>query len=282
MSKSSEIQELVTNAVLHQLENGRVPWHKSFKGLLPSSGTTGKPYRGINPLLLGIFGAEFNSHLWVTFKGAQSLGGSVLKGSKSVQLVKYGTYVKGQTDAGKDITGAYLTTFNVFNLDQTTGCEVNPAFMVAKHEHTVPSAVESMLNTYTTHPAITHSTEGRAYYTPTLDTLTMPEVGLFDSGTEYALTLAHELGHSTGHSSRLDRWDGSAMTFGCATYAREELVAEMTSVMVCNELGLEVDIQNSASYLAGWLGALKNDPAMLIKASGQAVKSMNLILGLGD
>jgi antirestriction protein ArdC len=110
----------------------------------------------------------------------------------------------------------------------------------------------------------------------------MPERDRFSSAEEYYSTLFHELTHSTGHPTRLNR---SSLTdferFGDQNYSREELVAEMGAAFLAGSCGIENrTINNSAAYLANWLGALKNDSRMVLVAASQAQKAADLILGV--
>ena len=104
----------------------------------------------------------------------------------------------------------------------------------------------------------------------------------YDEPAEYYSTLFHELGHSTGHASRLNRFtgDAAAAAFGSESYSREELVAEITAASILNELGLESGntFRNSAAYVKSWSEHIKNDPMMFVTACGKAEKAVDLIL----
>ncbi len=122
----------------------------------------------------------------------------------------------------------------------------------------------------------------RAYYTPSTDSIVLPETNQFDSQAEYYSTLFHELTHSTGHASRLNRPTlVDASYFGSHNYSKEELVAEMGAAFLCGEAGIdnEAALKNSASYLDGWRKKLKTDSKVLIQAAGQAQKAADHILG---
>ncbi len=129
-------------------------------------------------------------------------------------------------------------------------------------------------------PTIRHGGDC-ASYSKVLDSIQMPERTSFDSREEYYSTLFHELTHSTGHTTRLNR---STLTdferFGDHNYSREELVAEMGAAFLCGITGIEHrTISNSAAYLANWLDALKNDSRLVLVAASQAQKAADLILG---
>ena len=128
-------------------------------------------------------------------------------------------------------------------------------------------------------PTLKHG-GNRAFYVSKADTVTLPKQESFDSMEEYYSTLFHELGHSTGHTSRVGR-EGIAKFdhFGSERYAKEELVAELTSANLCNTAGITITIENSKAYLVNWLENLKEDETLLVKAGTQAMKAYNYITG---
>ena len=128
-------------------------------------------------------------------------------------------------------------------------------------------------------PSIKHG-ESRAYYRPSTDTVNMPDRSLFGTAEEYYSTLFHELGHSTGHGSRLSRRSIKELTmYGTHEYTVEELIAEMCSCFLCNHSGIEQStFDNSAAYIQGWLKRLRDDPKFVIQAGSAAQKATDFIL----
>ena len=126
----------------------------------------------------------------------------------------------------------------------------------------------------------------RAYYSPAFDYVTVPVREQFERVTEFYSTIFHELGHSTGHKTRLDRFSGAAgsAAFGSEDYSREELVAESTAATILNALGMEEanTFRNSAAYIKGWSEALRKDPMTFITAAKRAQDAVDLILGIED
>lgn len=170
-----------------------------------------------------------------------------------------------------------LRHFIVFNVEQIEGASIEPlprAQPVARIE-TAEAVVESMPSP----PKLAvHSTS--AFYRPADDLVAMPRIESFQSADSYYATLFHELSHATGHPSRLNR-PGVAQTthFGSEDYSREELVAELASAFVCAEIGLDNSlIADSASYISGWLDALRRDPKAVVLASTQARRAADYIL----
>ena len=121
-----------------------------------------------------------------------------------------------------------------------------------------------------------------AHYMPSTDVVTLPERDTFTDGAGYYSTAYHEATHSTGHVSRLDRFgaNGEPQHFGTARYAREELVAEMGAAILCATAGLEPRIDQNAAYIASWLTVLAEDSTLVVKASAQAQKATDVVLGV--
>lgn len=144
-----------------------------------------------------------------------------------------------------------------------------------------PTARDRELDTFfAAIPASLHHGGSEAYYMPSTDQITMPEVSQFRTRDLYRSTLAHELAHWTGHRSRLDRSLGGR--FGSDAYAVEELVAELASAMIGAELGLPVDhLDDHASYLGSWLKVLKTDARAILTAAAKAEEASAYLLKLG-
>lgn len=284
-----EIEQRITDMVTEQLRNGIAPWRKPWNasGTVPTSLQTGKPYRGVNAFMLALLGAEYERSLWVTYNQAKHLGGHVLRGEKGFPVVFYSMITK-RTAEGEETRVPLLRMSNVFNVAQTcSGCDTCegvriPAKLWVKREPVaVLDGVQALLDTYKTKPEIYHRAGDQAFYRPSDDTITIPALDQYETAEGYAYTLAHELTHSTSHESRLNRKAESGFApFGSPSYAEEELVADIGAQMVLSQLGVTLDMPNSASYLAGWLKALENDPAMIIKASSKAQKAADYMLGI--
>jgi antirestriction protein ArdC len=282
-----DVEAEVTSKVLDALEAGTVPWHKPWRsaGLLPTSATTGKPYRGINTWLLSLaaFEAGFESPYWLTYRQAREFGGHVRNGEHGTLVVFWKRLEVKDPEAedGKK-TIPLLRSYVVFNLDQCDEVTMPPRFTPEEFEPLEPGeAVESVLSGYEDGPTIRHRRSDRAYYTPLDDTVTIPALDQWPDEVAYSSTLFHELVHSTGHPSRLDRFErnGEPQHFGSEKYAREELVAEMGACLVAATVGADYRVEQSASYVASWLRALKDDKSLVIKAAQQAQRAVDRILG---
>lgn len=285
-SKRPDVYQIITDRIVAALEAGTVPWHKPWKGadFMPKNLVSKKAYRGVNVFMLAL--APFNSHWWLTFNQAKKLGGSVRKGEKGTPVVFWKWFPK-KDENGDEIPGKrvpFLRYYTVFNLDQCEGIDAAKVPTTAEVENDFEpiEACEAIVAAYENAPKVTHSKrDARAYYVPSTDRINMPLRSSFDSAESYYATLFHELGHSTGHESRLGR-EGitDPVMFGSHKYSKEELVAEMTSAFLCGTAGIEdATIDNSAAYIDGWLKQLKSDPKLVVIAAAQGQKAADLIVG---
>jgi antirestriction protein ArdC len=278
------IYESVTNRILGQLEAGIIPWRKEWKstgaGALPSNFTTEKPYRGVNVWLL--MGAPYGDNRWLTYKQAQSIGAQVRRGEKGTPIVFWSTF-EGERENAKGETVEsripFARTYTVFNVEQCDGITAElpldrPAF------EPIPAA-QALADSYLTREYIALKHGGnRAFYSVMLDYVQMPHAADFSSPDAYYSTLFHEMGHSTGHASRLDRGFEKGAVFGSADYSKEELIAEFTAAFLCAETGIsnaQVET-NQAAYIQGWMRALKNEKTLLIAAAQRAQRAADRVL----
>lgn len=265
------VYTIVTDRILAALAAGIVPWRKPWNGVanVPTNYVSRKPYRGVNRILLDPIVGGFQSHYWMTFKQAQALGGNVRKGSKS-SIATFWKFLDDKRNPGKKIP--FLRYFNVFNLDQIEGVEVPtpPACTI----RTVDRAEQIVAGYHG--PRIEHNGGDKCLYRPSTDSIHMAVRESFESPEHYYATLFHELVHSTGHSSRLDRFKG-----GREEYAQEELVAELGAAFLCSEAGIDntLGVEQTAAYIAGWVRAIKTDDKVISRAASAAEKAVDLILG---
>lgn len=284
-----ELESTITQLVINQLEKGIVPWRKGWTGLgfAPTSLTTGKNYQGINSLVLSIVGETYSSPYWLTYLEAGKRGGYVRKGEKSTPIVKWSKFDRKDKETGETVEGFFMRSYAVFNLEQCENVEAPEAEALTKREPvSVEAGVSHILESFKDKPVIEYRSIDRAFYRPSEDKITLPTLEMFNSSADYSATLSHELIHSTGHKSRLDRHAERDLDkpchFGSENYAKEELVAELGAQFLMNGAGIDTssELTNSASYLAGWLGALKNDSSLIVSAAGKAQKAADYILGI--
>lgn len=279
---ANKVYQIVTDRVIALLERGVVPWRRPWAGadVQPQNLVSRRPYRGVNPFLLACTG--FASPYWVTFKQAKTLGGSVRRGQKSTPVIFWKRWrterIDSETGDRESVEIPILRYYNVFNAEQCDGIDVPELPKV--HDFQPIERCESIVPGMANPPQIEHR-EARAYYRPTSDTINMPRAELFIGPEAYYGTLYHELSHSTGHSSRLNRQGiASLAAFGSADYSREELIAEMGAAFLCGHCGIEsVTLDNSASYIAGWLRRLREDHRLVVSAAAAAQRAADYILG---
>ncbi len=285
MSKTNKYYEL-TNKFADLIEKNEAPWQKSWSsnGFLPFNIKTGKEYNGMNMLNLIDIATDrgYEDARWLTFLQATEQNAKVRAGEKGTPIMYLQT-----TETRKEIdkeTGEEIVVTEklekpravwsvVFNAEQ---CEGLPAYEPKKIDFNPIEKAEEILNN--SGAKIKHKAQDRAYYSPVTDTITLPLKEQFVSSEEYYRTALHELGHWTGHSIRNNR-DMSG-TFGTESYAKEELVAEITSFLVGTQCGLghEPD-KNNIAYLKSWAKAIRDEPSFLFNAVKEADRAAKLILG---
>lgn len=273
---AKDLAQDITNKVISLLERGNLP---QFKKLWANGGegynySTGKPYQGLNSLLTALATSEggYSQNAWLTFNQANKLGGRIRKGSAGLPLTSY-RFVQKTGEGGKDESYPCLTSFIVFNVADIEGI----AFAFGENS-TVTNADADVLSDAASRIGVAvHFGHDSASYSRTFDRIKMPNPTDFISKEAFFAVFAHELVHSTGHNSRLARTFGAA--FGDADYAKEELVAELGAAMLCAKYGVDSNIEGHASYLEGWLSALKSDKRFIFKASSCASKAVALLVG---
>ena len=285
------IYQIVTDRIIHSLKAGVIPWEKPWKtphfhgGPFPRNFCTGKPYRGVNVLLL--WSSPYSSPFWLTFKQAQELKGTVRKGEKGTQIVFYKQLQNRKSD--EKATGekqerapfvlCYYTVFNVEQCDGLTLPQIDQPATADEIE--TDETCEAIVTGWTNRPALhlTSEREYRAYYRPSTDSVHMPARSRFVDAPHFYSTLFHELVHSTGHESRLNRTFGAG--FGDELYSKEELIAEMGAAFLCAIAGIgnEHTDRNTTAYIQNWISQLQEDNRLIVQAAANAQKAVDSILG---
>jgi antirestriction protein ArdC len=291
---SGKIQELVTKRMIAALEQGTIPWRKPWQMSTgqPRSMSTGQPYRGVNVFLLGLTAAEegYSSPFWGTYRQISDNGGQVRRGQHSTLVVFFKQHQTA--DQGKDTgqqepaeggtkTVPVLRYFRVFNAGQAD--HLPQKFHPEPGTFAEITGPQAVLDGYLRHggPQLRHGAGDRADYDWRSDTIRLPLPGQFHSPGGYYATAFHECGHSTGHQSRLARPGIVGFDhFGSDRYAKEELVAQMTSAILCAQTGIDTteEFANSASYIASWLQALRADNKLVISAAAQAQRASDMVI----
>lgn len=274
--------ERITDWMLEEIDRGVVPWRRPWRLALGSDGQSGpfnlkgKAYRGINRIILGM--APYESPYWDTFNGARSAGGAVKRGERGWPVAFFQWYDRRDTKSWELERLPVLRSFTVFNAaEQCEGLDVPESTIVELAEFETLDACEAIASGYADGPVVEHQGD-RAAYAREADRVRMPPQWQFAKPAGYYETLFHELGHSTGHASRLNRKFGSRFSHG--DYSREELVAELCAAFLCHESGIGRETrENNAAYLDGWRRALKSDARCIVTAASQAQKAADWILG---
>lgn len=277
---SENVYQIITNQIIEKLEAGVAPWRKEWGSTsvlgANQSLVSRKPYRGVNALITACAG--FDSPYWLTFKQAKEMGGSVRKGEVGTKVCYLGQAEKKDQATGEESSYSFLRYYTVFNVEQCDGIEYPKPEKVQGPEFNPIAACEQLVLDTQLRSVIRHA-GGQAFYSPRLDSITMPVREAFRSPEGYYATLFHEMGHATGHESRLDRGLDAPAAFGTPDYSKEELVAEMAAAFLCAETGIApATLDNSAAYLSGWIKVLKGDSRLIVSASAQGQKAADYIL----
>jgi antirestriction protein ArdC len=276
---SASAYDVVTDRVLALLDRSTVPWRRPWSAAVDAPrNMQGRPYRGINVWLLG--GQGYGSPHWLTWKQIHERSGRVLKGERSTPVVFWKQIEVAADNDGETRKVPIARLYNVSNLEQCQGIEASDA---AGAQHRTPVeplvAAERVMNEMPDPPEI-RVTGIRAFYRPGEDLVQLPFASRFASEEEWYATLFHELGHATGHETRLHRPNVmDRAELGPVDLSREELVAEFTSSYLCAEAGIApATIENQAAYIDNWTRVLKDDPRALVVAAGAAQRAADYIL----
>jgi putative DNA primase/helicase len=292
-SEKKPFHETVAEKLIEQLKQGTAPWQKPWEAgeansNMPFNPTTGNRYKGINALQLMSEGRA--DQRWMTYKQAAAVDAQVRKGEKGtpIQYWKF-TEDQNKTDAaGKPVLDAkgdpikesvklerprvFFAT--VFNAEQIDGLPQQQP----RQEQTWNAVDRAEKILLASGASIRHGEADRAFYRPSTDSIHLPDKDQFPTADNYYATALHELGHWTGHGTRLDR--DLIHPFGSEGYAKEELRAEIASMILGHQLGIGHDPEQHAAYVGSWIKALQDDPLEIFRAAADAEKIQDYVLGL--
>lgn len=284
--------QVVANQIIESLKAGTAPWLKPWEpgtgnGQVPYNPITGKRYRGINALYLMLNQSDDNR--WLTYKQAQSMDAQVRKGEKgtTIQYWKFHEEQIKQDDAGKPVLDGqgnplkmqvslerpkvfYATVFHASQIDNM------PELISKEPDWSLIERAEKLL--HNSGATIVHSEADRAFYRLSTDSIYLPPKEQFKSAANYYATALHELGHWSGHPSRLDRDLGHP--FGSDAYAKEELRAEIASMLLGAELDIGHDPSQHTTYIKSWIQVLEDEPLEIFRASADAEKIVSHLCAL--
>lgn len=287
-----EYAEEVAAQVIEHMERGTAPWQKPWRpGELrqPYNPITGKEYRGMNSIWLYMQG--YSDPRWMTYKQAAAQGAQVRRGSRGTHVVywKFNEERKATDEQGRPIldpdTGQQkIVTVQfehprsfpavVFNASQIDGLSPLEAQPIIPEPERQARAEAVLVNSGAD---IRHESGDRAFYQLSTDSIRLPARNQFPTADNYYATALHELGHWTGHSSRLNR--DLFHPFGSEGYAREELRAEIASLMLGERLGIGHDPSQHVAYVGSWVKVLRKNPWEIFQAASDAERISNYVTG---
>lgn len=290
MVQKKPYHEVVAEKLIEQLKAGTAPWQRPWApgepaAMLPMNPATGNRYRGINAIFLTMQGRD--DQRWMTYKQAAAVGAQVRKGEHGTP-VQYWKFTEEQTktdENGKSVLDAkgnpekvvvrlerprvfFATVFNGEQIDGLPPIERKP---VTWNPH---ERAEHILQA--SGADIHHVESNRAFYRLSTDSIHLPNQGQFPTADKYYATALHELGHWTGHPSRLDR--DIQNPIGSEEFAKEELRAEIASMLIGDDLGIGHDPSQHVAYVGSWIKALQDDPLEIFRACADAEKIHEFII----
>ena len=283
----TDVYQIVTDRIIAALESGTVPWRKPWVSVGGAYNyATGRKYSLLNQLLLDWPGG------YLTFRQADLYGG-IRKGAKAKIVVLWKPNVTSDDEANEDTAtdesedrkqinkAPYVIKYyRVFHQSDVRGLQHIPVQKTYAWDDNLDA--KSLMISYidSAHINFEDCLSDKAYYSPALDLIHLPLPEQFKLPASYYSTAYHEIIHSTGHANRLNRESLKNPSFGSREYSYEELVAELGSSMLLHTVGLESpeELNQSASYIAGWLSVLREDSRAIVRAAGAAQKAVKYIL----
>lgn len=280
-----DIYASITTQVLEAMEKGTIPWVRPWDASPDASVfaqhqnvASGKPYRGINTLLLWMAGRCYRSTIWGTFRQWNALGGRIKKGEKATRIVFFQESLVEDKETSEAKRIMVLREYSVFNAEQV-GC-IDQAVIASPPLPilSLPDRDPHLDAWFKRVGAIVRIGGAEAFYMQAHDFIAMPDPGRFRSVHDWYATLAHEHAHWTGHATRLDRllsgWKASP------EYAFEELVAELSSAFTCARLGVALGDLQHAQYVASWCRGMQNHKSMIVSAASAAQRATDFLFQL--
>lgn len=275
------VYEIVTERIIHELEQGVIPWKKPYNVSAPQAinYVSRKPYSFLNTMLLGGRSGEY-----ITKKQAEALGGTVREGAtahlvvffKSPETEAEADSESEENDGGRRrYHGACLRYYRVFHIDDVDGIEsqLGPTNIGGATQN---ADGEQIAGDYMTRERVGLQWNNRAEarYDAATDEISMPEMSRFAGTDGYYGTLFKQIVHSTGAQSRLGRGAGE-------NAGTEELIGEMGGTMLCSIAGIttEEQVENAAAYCNRWIGTLRANPRMVVSCAGKATKAVKFVCG---
>ena len=288
----ANLYDEITDKIMAELEAGRLPWVQPWGTeaakaplAMPKNAETCRPYSGINVLILwgAVVERGFTGQSWLTFRQALSLGGHVRKGERGTTVVYADRFIPAEERRRANERGEeaqpihFLKRFTVLNSDQ---CDGLPGEIATAATPPPLGLIEPKVEALIAATGVDFRIGGnRAFYAPVEDYVQVPPPQAYFEPINWHRTALHELGHASGHTSRLNRDLSGA--FGTKKYAFEELIAELSAAFSCATLGITPTVRH-ADYIGSWLEVLREDNRAIVRAASQASKVADFLLSFLD
>ena len=276
----TKIYENITAKIIAGLEESR-SWTRLWQTAEPIS-LEGHRYRGLNRLILNC--SDYKSNVWGSFKQITDWGGKVRKGEHGHHVVywRINKYEKDEDNVKVEKTFLMERWYYIFNTEQADfddrGTKRIQSLGAAENANVKITTAEQIVSSLPYDIEIENKTGIRCpCYIPMLDKIMIYPMPEFNSSADYYSVLFHELVHSTGIPSRLNRYDIAFDSFGSENYSKEELVAELGAAFMCGVANIDSNIQNSSAYIQGWSRQLRANPDWLISAVSKARKAVDFL-----
>ncbi|MDB5086418.1 MAG: hypothetical protein JWR09_412 [Mucilaginibacter sp.] len=282
-TQRTDVYAIVTSRIIDQLQRNIVPWQQPWtEAGYPINIVTEIPYKGMNVWMLASLG--YAQNYFITWKQLEKLGGRVKSGEKGHIVVFWKPLEKQeQEDTAQNSAKAahVLWYYKVYNIAQCDGIPESHTISDSPYPVSSIGSCDEIIEMMPNCPVIKH-TRQKAFYNPVKDCINMPKQQTFTTNESYYSMLFHELIHSTGHASRLNRKGiVDNPNFGTDMYSQEELVAEIGTCFLNSVAGIDhVEFDNSVAYISSWLDQLKRDSRLIVYASIQAQKAVEYILNI--
>ncbi len=289
--KISKTKEELVNMYIDSLKEGKIPWRERWVSSLNVNGISDKEYKGINQLLLSYvtYKEQYNDNRWFTYyqikqkgyklKDAKGKGIPVefysvydIKNKKKVDFADYERLVNERPETKVNYRLICNTSY-VFNASLIEGVPEQDKY---PYDKSIPA--NNFIKKIISKLGVKYSERGNeAFYSPSTDEIVLPESKKFYDEYSYYATQLHEISHSTGSKDRLNR---NIDFKDKKSYAREELVAEISSSFLMTKLGIipeSEDYNNHKSYIQSWISILEDKPNELFKAINESNKVYDYI-----
>ena len=287
--QADEYHQQFAERIIRALKEGTAPWQKPWQPdepILPRNFSSGRGYRGRNAVYLAMTALDrgYADPRWGGYRQIREAGGRVSQGEKGtpVMYVYWRQRCTARDDHGNPVFDGegrpklesvqrdrpLVRLRYLFNVEQTDGLELRSLQVAAPEWERLERAEALMRNSGI---RVDHVADDRAYYNFFENRVVLPDRSQFPSQLAYTHTALHELGHATGHPSRMNRPTFvNRGGFGSETYAREELRAEIAALMTGERLGVGHEPRHGTAYVSSWITVLENDPKEMCAAAVDA------------